>query len=479
MKWNRWLLILAALLSLQLAGFAAEKELPPSAVPAGAPIVIENLHIDRIENLTVHAVGPTVPPVPEKLGSVARQPGIVSKVIPERRIENAPTDLIRSVDRDSPFRKPGLEIHIFNIGQADSTLVLGPKEGGKRKCMLIDLGETSPKSKNYVAVAEKIRELTGGTHVDYFVATHYHSDHLGGAENGIAGLLKELNFQIDVRIDIGDDGAKYFGNTPRLTYDNYQETMSTMNVTPMKPKFGTGQIILGGNVIVDILAFAGKVGSKPEEEDSGGALAEVQHRSPQQYVDEPPSENDLSIAMKISSGKFEYFTAGDLTGAEDNWGGERLFTPHQHGSTYTNVESRLVKHWKDAGILQDVEVYRVNHHGSSFSTTDELLTALDPEFMIYSCATRYDHPTLNVVERGAKTARQFVTTALSPKSWPDPSLFAQYNGEVIGGDITIYVDYKGDWYWINDELHRAYSDEEEKQDKDVGEEFTEWQLERE
>ena len=67
-------------------------------------------------------------------------------------------------------------IHFLDVGQADSTFIELP---GKR-CMLIDAGE----KENEEMISNYIKKL-GYQKLDYFVMTHPHSDHIGGAKGQI------------------------------------------------------------------------------------------------------------------------------------------------------------------------------------------------------------------------------------------------------------------------------------------------------
>ena len=436
-------------------------------LPTG-PIVIHNLRIDNIQNLTINTGS-----APLTAPATTAAPTIERATSTERPFKTRFLAEDQARDADIAAEDVGLEIHVFALGQADSTLVIGPRDAnGDRRSLLIDMGESSNFGKNYETVAEEIDELLGERKLTYFVTTHYHYDHIGGKENGIAGLIKKENVEIDTVIDVGDLGNEFFQSRSN-TVKNYRNTMADVVGDGVnnreEPRFGAGQIDLGNGVTVEILAFAGKVHAMDE-----GVLKKVDTDFPNQYANKPPSENDLSIALKISRGDFEFFTAGDLTGAEDTWGGTRLFTP-RFSSTYTNVESWMVNHWNSSGItMHDVEVYRANHHGSGHSTGTEFLDALDPEFVFYSCGGKYDHPSRHVVERVAQTAWQYATTKLAASSWGSEGEFADFKGDVVGDDINIYVDQSGEWYWINDDLHRAFDDDEESSGEDIDEEFNIW-----
>jgi hypothetical protein len=270
-------------------------------------------------------------------------------------------------------------------------------------------------------------------------------------------------------IEVKDEGAAFMG-TDRGRFKAFQETLDEVVdgsrvKARAKPQFGTNQVKLGTGVTVDILAFGGRV----SDQDTG-AMAAVAARYPNRYRDAPASENDLSITMKITYGKFELLTAGDLTGADN----PQFDFTSRYGGTYTNVEKHVLRHWNQNQIKHDVEIFCANHHGSKYSNTRAFVDHLDPEFIIYSCGGQHGHPERRPVEEGAETARQFVTSSLSSETWGSTREFESLNGAVVGDDIAIAVDANGEWYWINDELHKAFSDAEEEGDDDRDEEHNEW-----
>src|SRR4051812_38385936 len=65
-----------------------------------------------------------------------------------------------------------MKVVVFDVGQGDSILVVSPTG----TTMLVDAGDES-KGKQIV---EKLKG-EGVDHLDYFVATHMHPDHIGGA----------------------------------------------------------------------------------------------------------------------------------------------------------------------------------------------------------------------------------------------------------------------------------------------------------
>jgi hypothetical protein len=376
----------------------------------------------------------------------------------------------------APPSGPALEIYVFNIGQADSMLVIGPAPG--RKTLLIDLGKPTGNSKlppnlgsSAQHVLQRIEDLTGDSYVDYFVLSHYHSDHAGfgagrqqGWGTGIISLLSDfsIRFKVGEFIHVEDDGAEFMAaGNQRGVYKTIQGRMPIWEQYDRvqgsgPPLFGTGQIDLGPGVSVEILAFAGKV---PSGESAFDRVASAGV----DYSVTPGNENDLSIALEISAGDFELFTAGDLNGTDDPIGNP-LYVRRPWGEVYTNIEHHLADYWESSGRESDVEIYRANHHGSGYSTTAKLLGALDPEFILYSTGADHGHPSNTVVRLGGTTARQLATTWVT-----DYTTFKDAKGERVG-EIKIVVASDGSTYTINGETHTAFSNSAEENGDDEGEE---------
>lgn len=356
----------------------------------------------------------------------------------------------------------GLQIYMFNMGQADSMLIVGPSPD--RKTLLVDLGipigGPPPGAGTARDVARRLCEVTGRRHLDYFLLTHFHSDHLGNATSGVRTLIDAEHVTIDTVIDTDTLGTQYVSQADRARVNrNYGDLfagwLSTGKVhSRVRPQFGADQIRLGGNVRVDILAFAGQYGP-----GQPSAFEQYQQQHPSYYAQHPASENDLSIAFELSLGNFEFWTAGDLSGAD----GDGTAPLSGSGNAYTNVELPMVNYWTGIGRETDVEIYRASHHGARYSTTPQLLAALDPEHVLYSAERGYRHPTEATVRNVARTATQYAT-GLDP-SWGDGSRFRTLHGRVVG-EIRIMVSPDGSTYTINGDRFRSYSDAEERTNAD-------------
>lgn len=361
----------------------------------------------------------------------------------------------------------GLEIFVFNLGQADSALIVGP--GPARKTLLIDLGKSSSPGKtgrwSYEHVGQRIYDLTGRLAVDYALISHFHKDHMGTGDYGLLGLMdkSEPGFEIGTLLDTGHMGRDFLSKRKQDNLTKFDKRVAVWLArgqlgARVQPEFGTGQIDLGGDVRVEIITFAGQTHTGHQ-----GVHADYEADHPGHYKAKSANENDLSIGLKISVRDFEFWTAGDLSGA----GGHGRYPLSGSGRAYTNVEWPLTEYLRAQNLESDVEIYRANHHGSKHSTSAPLLEALDPEFVLYSAGeASYNHPAASVVKKVEATARQF-TTDMDDDAWPRPSDFGRYRGQVAG-EIHIMVSPDGRLYDIEGLERRSYSDVDEAEDLDAG-----------
>lgn len=336
-----------------------------------------------------------------------------------------------------------LEIYILNVGQGDATLVIGPPPG--RKTLLIDSGEEMSGSKShYKNVAASIRELTKKSTLDYFVISHYHFDHIGTGKgdrgNGLFGLIQEERIKVRAIIDRGD--VTKFGDEtgPHKAYQTAVKQWRKDGRLGKREtaRLGAGQIDLGSGVIVEIVAVNGN-----------DVLRTINARDPSLFEDCPPSENDYSVALKITFGVFEYFTGGDLGGVDD----KRRFG--EKCTSYTDLETSI------ATRIGNVEVMKLNHHGSGWSSNELSLKTLAPEVMIATSGSgnTYKHPDREVMKRAAHYGVVLITGGVSETAWPEEQV--DKHMVIVGDDIQIMVDRGGRTYEIQKKQLRGFSDDEE------------------
>jgi len=131
----------------------------------------------------------------------------------------------------------------------------------------------------------------------------------------------------------------------------------------------------------------------------------------------PPSENDFSIGLLVRYGRFSYGTFGDTDGE---------YETSVNGYYYDDIEAVV------GPRIGHVDVYRVNHHGSSHSSSPGFLGTLTPSASIISCGynNSYGHPDQEIVDRLLGYGSLYITEK--------GNLMNNYGTAVIAsGDIVI------------------------------------------
>ena len=98
-------------------------------------------------------------------------------------------------------------------------------------------------------------------------------------------------------------------------------------------------------------------------------------------ADDYPPENSCSAAIRISYGRFTYYTGGDLTGE-----------PAPGGPPWTDVETAV------APAVGVVDVAVLNHHGMGDASNETFLRALRPRVIVIP-ASSPPHPDFDTARR--------------------------------------------------------------------------------
>ena len=255
-----------------------------------------------------------------------------------------------------------LVIRVLDVGpiNGDSILIFSPAG----KTVLIDAGDTT-KGK---AVVEALKRHNV-QQIDYFIATHPHPDHIGGAAE-VFRAFKVLNV-----IDNGQEPSVPPGLAPakpaasskkpaakqppsiRKFFDDYKAGLTASGAKYEVSRPGT-KYDLGGGALLTILAPSEPFFTKEQMKGGGN---------------EP---NANSIVARVDYGSFAMLFTGD---AEDQ------------------TEHRLLT--KDLNL--EAPVLKVSHHGSKYASTNDFLNRVKPEIAIVSCGAwnRYGHPAQSVLDR--------------------------------------------------------------------------------
>jgi beta-lactamase superfamily II metal-dependent hydrolase len=321
------------------------------------------------------------------------------------------------------WRQGELNIYWFDVEQGDSQLIVGPTG----KTMLVDLGETAwnstGASTNAAKVAARIKAIcgvSGPVHLDYVLASHHHLDHIGYASNpndtstvgnGIYRLLNPAGEAFTVGTLIDRDGGTWVdtngdGNcdvgTSAVPSDEIAwHNAGTVSQTARRwicwlygPAGQADRAAIAGHVVT-----ATNTAAWPTVDLGTGVTVTIVQANAKGVMQadgvtpvsgnhtadaSPPSENDYSVGVKFTRGRFEYATAGDTDGEH---------ATSANGYTYNDVEASLTS------AFGNVETLRANHHGSTHSSSDAYVTGLAPESAFISCGVNsYGHPANRVLD---------------------------------------------------------------------------------
>lgn len=243
----------------------------------------------------------------------------------------------------------GQDLHIYHIdvGQGDATLIVSP-EG---RALLIDAGNTG---KGNDTVLPLLNDLAIEK-LDYAVATHYDADHIGGLDEVLGVVPAEV--VLDHGKPVKESETKAYRDYVAAAGDARREI-----VLGEKLSFGP-------SVLVQCVAVRGEVYRRTVEDE--------------RELD----ENGCSVGLLVRHGGFDYFIGGDLTG-----GGKS-------GNRKTvDVESAV------GSLVGDLDVLKLNHHGSATSSNQSFLGRTRPEVAVVSVGNGgvnlgYHHPSRAVLDR--------------------------------------------------------------------------------
>lgn len=263
-----------------------------------------------------------------------------------------------------------LQVHVLDVGpvEGDSILIIAP--GGKT--VLIDAGDTG-KGKVIIDALKRynVQQL------DYFVATHPHPDHIGGADEVFQvtkvlnvidnGLPPDLPESLLPKEKPATKPGKKSEPKPATTakgsksvtkfYDEYQQAITQSGAHYEKAQPGA-KLDLGDGVRLTVLGPTEPVFTK-DQMKTGGNLT-----------------NANSVVMRLDYGDFSLLLPGD---AEEQ-------TEHRMATKDLNIKTSVLK---------------VAHHGSKYATSQDAVDRIKPQVAIVSCGewNRYGHPSQAVLDR--------------------------------------------------------------------------------
>lgn len=331
-----------------------------------------------------------------------------------------------------------LRIYHFDVDEADCTLLLSP--GGV--VVLFDCGDASWNSRRELDwVAPQIEQLLDGRALSYAVVSHLHVDHVGYVGyGGFWGLIER--YGIRPGIILIRDYVAFPGNLLTKSYGLWCDYFDSDSNYSRMQTLALGEIIdLGDGVTLTVCSV------------DGNSL--ITPNTPETLC--PVSENELSLGILISYGEYQEWIGGDLGGTSI----ERRFGPDCR--QYVDVETSA------AARIGDIEVLRVNHHGSAYSSNEVFLGNLDPEVSIISVGETksHGHPDMDTLLRLASTSDVYATTR-GNKDGPisTGALDLDAHPNVVVGVGRIVVETDGSSYWVNEIPYLATTPARDDKDGD-------------
>lgn len=243
---------------------------------------------------------------------------------------------------NTPLPEDKLTVCYLDVGQGDSIFL---SAGGKN--MLIDCGESEETDGVIRFLNEKSVEK-----LDYIVATHPHSDHMGG-------MYKIIDkFKVgQVIIPHLDD--KDFPTT--RYYEKFLDSCDSQDVALSEAKLG--KIIELGDAQIEIIAPCSK-----------------------NYE----NVNNYSVGLFLTHGENTFIFTGD-------------------------AEALAEKEMADSGKLRHADVYKAGHHGSETSSCAEFMKAISPDYAVISCGegNSYGHPNKKALKEISKYTDKIYRTDLN------------------------------------------------------------------
>ena len=239
-------------------------------------------------------------------------------------------------------RRESLDIYFIDVEGGQATLFISPSG----ESMLMDAGNPGPDDRDPNRILA-VAKAAGLSQIDYMVASHHHSDHIGGVA-AIAARMPVRHFlDYGAMIEPGERG--------RQIYDTYVEARKKGTHVEVRP---------GDKVpIADLEVLVVTAGGAAIDVGRTSARTNPLCREVERRADDP-TENARSVGLLVTYGRFRMVDLGDLT---------------------YNKELELAC---PSNRLGTVDVYLTTHHGLNLSGAKPLVHALRPRVAVMNNAGR-------------------------------------------------------------------------------------------
>lgn len=331
-------------------------------------------------------------------------------------------------------------VSYIDVGQGNSSFVKLP-DG---KTVLIDGGD-----KEFGETVADFLNDRNITQIDYLIATHSDSDHIGGLNY----VLENFEFKHIFRpfqISMNSDNTVYEKEDLKEAYEYMDSNYSNLKIskvttsiyrTFIKNIYDETYTIEGNTLESKITVFYDglKIGGTNYEIEFFGPLKRDVEIIISDYSTETDGFATVGYGATNANDASSIFT---LTCFDDKYlfMGDARFTD-------SNLEDRDYSEWdfieslsnSEKSKFAEIDVLMLPHHGSKYSTCDELLDLVLPRFVVVSAGVdnKYGHPHSEVLER-LTDVRSLENDYLLRTDEMGDVVFSNVNGE-----LSYYIEKQG------------------------------------
>lgn len=192
--------------------------------------------------------------------------------------------------------------------------------------------------------------------------------------------------------------VSYFDKTLDVIVATHPDADHVTGLIPVLEKFDVSTVVLSPSTghtgiyadvkkHVDVEGANLHIGARGDVIDFGdGVVAKILYPS-KNYSEKKDDTNDASVSMIVSYGEESLLLTGDLPSTQ---------------------EGELIR----AGLTKNITIYKAGHHGSKYSSGEQLLSYIRPEYSVISAGSdnKYGHPNPEALDRLQKYSRETLST---------------------------------------------------------------------
>ena len=272
--------------------------------------------------------------------SITPTPTLTPTPTPTPTTEPTPTQAPGS-ETPGPSAEPTfgvMDVFVFGIGKADAILITT-----ENYTVMIDTGEDT-------YGLQIVEYLTGRdiTVIDYLIITHFHKDHVGGAD----AILRNLDVGTVIVPDYGKDSNQY-----NQFLEAMDETGLERNILTQVLELSLDGVLF--NVYPSQQGYY-DYGSAHSEEDEGDYVVSNDDIDDENAA---PKENNFSLVVSVNHGENNFLFAGD-------------------------AESKRLRELLslDDILSTQFNYLKAPHHGRLNKRSVEFIYAIRPEYAVITCS---------------------------------------------------------------------------------------------